>query len=88
MQSIVGAIKVESFLLLSVVNDYVETARHRDQKLVARFQGVAGAVCAAWYVVEIKDTFDAKRDVMVSFNKSEIPAGIGDLGQLNYLTLL
>src|SRR6185503_79514 len=69
MQAVVRAIEMETLLVFAVVNDDVKAAGHRDEKLMAFLQRMAGAVSSAGNVIQIKDTLDLKRDVPVALEK-------------------
>jgi hypothetical protein len=74
--------------LLSVIHHHVKTAGHGDEKLVASFQGVSGAVGAPGHVVKVKHPLDLKGHVPVPFDEGQITARVGNLWQVNNYTVV
>ena len=75
-------------LFAAVVKNNVEAAGHRDKKLMAGFQGMPGTIGAAWYIVEVKNAFDCKRNVFVTLNKRQIASRIGHLWKVDYFAVI
>ena len=74
---------MKALFVFAVVNNHIKAAGHCDEKLVASFERVPGAIGAAGNVVQIKHPFDAERDMAVGFKEREIAPWIGDLWEFN-----
>jgi hypothetical protein len=55
---------------------------------MAGFQGMPGTIGAAWYIVEVKNAFDCKRNVFVTLNKRQIASRIGHLWKVDYFAVI
>ena len=74
---------MKSFLLLTVIQDHIETARHGNDELMQTLVCVSAALGPARNVVEIIDPLDLKGHVSLPFNKGEIASWIIDFGEVD-----
>lgn len=77
-----------SLFAKTIIQDHVEASGHRYDELLQRFVSMTRARCSAWYVVEVIDAFDFEGYVSLRFDEGEIAARIGNLWEVNDLTIV
>ena len=85
VDSRIGAIQVEAFFLGAVVQNHIETPRHRNDKLMQILVCVAAALGPAGNVIKIVNTLDFKGDMTAAFDEREISPRLIDFGQIDHL---
>ena len=70
-------------LLTTVVENDVERAGDGDDELVEVFVGVAAALGAAGYVVEVVGAFDVEGNMTSALHEGEVTTCIGDFWQID-----
>jgi hypothetical protein len=74
---------VISFLTQSLVQDDIETAVGRDDKLLQLFMCMSPSSLATWDVVEVINSLDFKRYVAVLFDKRKVASSVFNSWKLN-----
>ena len=69
-----------TFLSKTIVQNDVKAAGGCNNELMTLFQRMASAALTPWNIIKIKNPFDLERDVAGSFNESQVPAFVQDLG--------
>ena len=79
---------MEPLLRGSIVEHDVEAAGHRDDDLVQGLVPVSPSHRAARHVVRVVHAFDREGNMAVILDEREIAAGVGDLGELDQMTVV
>ncbi len=75
-----------SLLILAILQNHIEAARDRDNKLLQLSMRVSATLRATRYIVEVVHPLNLEWNMMPTFDKRQIPARIRDLGQINNCT--
>jgi spore germination protein YaaH len=76
---------MESFLLLAVVQNHIETTRHCNDKLVQTLVRVPAALGSTGNIVKIINALDLKGYMSPTFNVGEIAPWVTDFGEVDNL---
>lgn len=87
IDSRIGAIQVEAFFLSAVVQNHVETSRHRNDKLMQMLMSVTAALGSAGNVIKIVNALDFKGDMPPAFDEREIASRLIDFRQIEHLAV-
>ena len=71
---------MEPFLPMTVIQNDVEAARHRNDELMKLLVSVSTSLSTTRYIIEIINPFDIEGYVPFTFNEGEISTCIMDLG--------
>ncbi len=74
---------MKPLLVIAIVQHYIETAGHRDDQLLQFSVSVTAALRPARHVVQVIHPLNRKWNMLLAFNKAQIPKDIGDLGQVD-----
>jgi len=85
VDSRIGTVQMEAFLLSAVVQNHVETARHRNDQLVQILVRVPAALGPAGNVIKIVNALDLEGDMPAAFDEREIASRFIDFGEINHL---
>lgn len=81
----IGTVQMEAFFLSAVVQNHVETSRHRDDKLMQILVRVAAAFGPAGNVIKIIDALDFKWNMPAAFDEREISSRLINFWQIDHL---
>jgi hypothetical protein len=88
IQSVIGTGKVITFFLRSVVQNDIKTSGHRDDELLEILVRVRTSLGIARDIIKIVYSLDIERDMVPTFNKSQVPPVITDPGKIYYFTFI
>lgn len=74
---------METLLFDSIIENYVETPRHRDEELLTTLERMSAAFCSTRNVVEIEYSPYFERYVPISLYESQIATWIADFWEVN-----
>ena len=83
VDAVIATVEMKGPALAAVINVEIERTRHGDDQLLQLLVGMTAAFCAAGNVVKIIDALNVEGDVIVTFDKGQIPPRIIDTWKVN-----
>gem|GEM_PF-2316666 len=74
--------------IIPVIEKHIKTSRHSYDKLMQLFMSMPAPLRASWDIVEIVYPLNIERYVFFLLNKGEVAAGVVDLWQIYYFTVI